>query len=330
MDRTWVQDGATIRVARCQKRRYVPRTFNDATLTVSAIRLANPDIVHVHTTAYAYAAVKSGYPVVMTMHSIAYREALTRRSVRKYLLAGLELYLERVILNRIWHVIAISPNIAAYVRARSRAKVYEIPVAIDPEFFEIPNLDAGGRLLFVGQIYPRKGVLQLLRSLDIVRRKMPEVNLDIVGNLTDAKYLAALNAYIEQHQMSRHIRFLGRVDEAALKRAYAECRVLVLSALEEGTPAVLLEAMAAGKPVVATSVGGVPHIVDDGSNGFVVPVNDIQGFAERIIILLSNRGLREQMGQAAREKAERHRLETIMAQTVEVYRDVVAIGRRGS
>ena len=60
IDRTWVQDGATLRVASSQKRRYVPRTFSDDALTVSAIRLANPDIVHVHTLAYAYAAVKSG------------------------------------------------------------------------------------------------------------------------------------------------------------------------------------------------------------------------------------------------------------------------------
>jgi glycosyltransferase involved in cell wall biosynthesis len=330
MDRTWVQDGATIRVASSPSRRYVPRTFSDAALTVSAIRLANPDIVHVHTLAYAYAAAKSGYPVVMTMHSIAWREALTGRGVRKYLLAGLALYLERVVLNRLRHVIAISPNIAAYVRARSRAKVHEIPVATDPEFFEIPNLDAGERLLFVGQIYPRKGVLPLLKSLDIVRRKVPGVEMDIIGNPTDAKYLAELKAYIEQHKMSSRIRFLGRVDEATLKQAYAQCSILVLSSLEEGTPAVLLEAMAAGKPVVATGVGGVPHIVEDGSNGFVVPVNDVQGFADRIIILLYNRGLREQMGQVAREKAKRYRLEAVMTQTVEVYRDVVASGRRES
>ena len=324
IDRAWKQDRVAIQVVSFRKKKFVHDMFSLAARITPAIRLADPDLVHVHMTDYAYGAVKSGYPVVMTMHSIAWRERLiSRGGVHKYLALGYELYIERVILSRLRHVIAIAPNIAAYVRAKSRAKVYEIPVAIDPEFFAVSNHEVTGRLLFVGQIYPRKGVLPLLESFDIIRHKVPGAQLDIIGNPLDSEYLAAMNAYIQTHQMEGQVRYLGRVDEMALKRAYAECSVMVLSALEEGTPAVLLEAMAAGKPVVATRVGGIPSIVEDGSNGFLAAVNDVQGFAERVIDLLSNRDLRQQMGQAAQQRARRHRLEVVTAQIVEVYRDVL-------
>ena len=324
IDRMWLQDGAKVRVVSSYKRRYGSRILGSVPLIVSAIRSAAPDVVHVHTYDYTYAAIMSGYPVVMTVHSIPWREALTGRGVRKYLLAVLSLYLERRSLSRLQHAIAISPSIAAYVRARSHAKLREIPVAIDPEFFEIPNLDTGSRLLFVGQICPRKGLLSLLRSLDIIRYQVQEVQLDIVGNPTDRQYLSVLNAYVEQNGMSRHVRFLGHLDEMALKQAYAECSVMVLASLEEGTPAALLEAMAAGKPVVATNVGGVSSIVDDQLSGFLVPANDVQRLADRILVLLFNHDLRDRMGQAAQVQAKRHQLETVTAQTVEVYRDVMA------
>lgn len=328
-EQEWVRDGVPVQAINLSDPVYIPKVFSNAASLVNAIQRAKPDIVHVHTTAYAYAAVQTVYPAVMTMHSIAWREALTGRGLRKYLLAATELYVERVILNRLRHIIAIAPSLADYIRARSHAQIYPIPVAVDPEFFEIPDLDKGNRLLFVGQIYPRKGVMQLLKSVALIRRQVPEIRVDIIGDLTDSEYVAELKTYIEERQMQDHIRFLGRVDDSTLKRAYSESSLVVLSAVEEGTPACLLEAMAAGKPVVATSVGGIPSIVDDGLNGFLAPVNQVQEFAERVVLLLSNPTLRKQMGQAARIKTERHRLEFVTKQIVEVYREVIKSSQKG-
>ncbi len=84
----------------------------------------------------------------------------------------------------------------------------------------------------------------------------------------------------------------------------------------------VIEAMAAGKPVVATRVGGVPDLVEEGGTGFTVAVGDVELFAQRVLDLLNDRGLRERMGYRARQLAERFRLERIAAQYRELYYQV--------
>ncbi|MGC8839709.1 MAG: glycosyltransferase, partial [Anaerolineae bacterium] len=90
---------------------------------------------------------------------------------------------------------------------------------------------------------------------------------------------------------------------AGMVRAYEECGAVLLSSRQETAPGILCEAMAAGRPAVATAVGGVPDMVADGETGFVVPPGDPEALAERISRLLKDEALRHRMGAAARERA---------------------------
>ena len=101
-------------------------------------------------------------------------------------------------------------------------------------------------------------------------------------------------------------------------------RVLALASEREGVPTVLLEAMAAGRPVVATRVGHVEGIVDDGSEGYLVEPGDVPGLADRLVRLLSDRALAARMGAAGRERASAHDVGSVASRWCDLVAQLVA------
>ena len=117
--------------------------------------------------------------------------------------------------------------------------------------------------------------------------------------------------------------FLGRVDNSAA--FLAACDVVVVPSLSEGMPLVPMEAMALGKPVVATRVGGTPEVVLDGETGLLVPPGDGAALALAIDTLLRDDEARRRMGSAGRERADRHfSTETLVARYVELFTKVTS------
>jgi glycosyltransferase involved in cell wall biosynthesis len=108
--------------------------------------------------------------------------------------------------------------------------------------------------------------------------------------------------------------------EKQAQSIYALCDIFVLPSPVEGTPLVLLEAMASGKPVIATDTGGVSGIIDDGRNGFIIEPKDILGLKERILLLLNSGDLRRRIGEAARAKmVERFSWDKIADDMLKIY-----------
>ena len=100
--------------------------------------------------------------------------------------------------------------------------------------------------------------------------------------------------------------------------------MLVMSSLYEGMPMVILEAMAASKPVIASKVGGIPEMVRDGETGILVPPKDVDALAEKIIVLLKNKDKARQMGLAGRRRVEEEFDVNIMVRkTEEVYQELI-------
>ena len=100
--------------------------------------------------------------------------------------------------------------------------------------------------------------------------------------------------------------------------------MLVLPSFREGLPVIVLEAMAAGKPVVATPVGGVPELVSEGKTGLIVPVGNVQALADAILRLIENPGLAREMGKAGLERvAAKFSLDRMLEETFRVYEDVL-------
>jgi glycosyltransferase involved in cell wall biosynthesis len=175
----------------------------------------------------------------------------------------------------------------------------------------------------VGALVPQKGQHTLIAAAAIVVKRVPDVRFVILG---DGELRGALEAQIRHLHLERHVFLAGfRPDVLELMKDFA---VFALSSTHEGLCTSLVDAMAAGRPAVATAVGGVPEVVDDGVTGFLVRPSDERALAERIVHLLSDAALRTKMGEAALERARRlFTVERMVSGTLAVYERLAGRGR---
>lgn len=159
------------------------------------------------------------------------------------------------------------------------------------------NLGPGSVLGTVARLSPEKGIDVLLRAVQRVKRIFPAVTALVIGDGPQAAQLHRLAGELELHES---VRFLGaRHDVPVLNRLLD---VFVLPSREEACPMALLEAMAAGKAVVATAVGGSPEVLTSPTDGWLVPPDDPGALADGILMLLGDPTRRVAMGVAAQQK----------------------------
>jgi glycosyltransferase involved in cell wall biosynthesis len=172
----------------------------------------------------------------------------------------------------------------------------------------------------VGALVPHKGHQYLIDAAAHVVKDVPDARFIIVG---DGTTRPALEHQIHQRHLERHVFLAGyRVDAIELIKGFDVC---AMSSVTEGMGTPLVDAMAAGRPTVATAVGGIPEVVVEGVTGYLVPPRDAVALARRIVQLLRDRPLRERMGQAAFERArEAFTVEKMVEGTAAVYKSLAA------
>lgn len=164
--------------------------------------------------------------------------------------------------------------------------------------------DAGGdhrppRILYVGLLTPRKGVVDLLTASRLLRERGVRHELLLVGGTPDEGPSAEDEV---RAAMDDSVKALGSRPPEQMPAAYADADVFCLPSWWEAMPLSILEAMAAGLPVVATDVGDVGRAVADGATGYVVPARDPEELAAALERLLTDHDLRRRMGAAGRER----------------------------
>lgn len=170
----------------------------------------------------------------------------------------------------------------------------------------------GPLLLTIARLHPQKGHEHLLRAA----RELPEAIVALAG---DGPERDRLQAMARELGIDARVRFLGhRTDVAAL---LAACDIFVLPSLYEGLPLSVLEAMAAGRPVVATRVGGTDEAIDEGVTGRLVPPADPGALAAALRELIDDRAALERLARAGRAAAERHFSVGAMVRGVEAIYD---------
>ncbi|NLC57696.1 MAG: glycosyltransferase family 4 protein [Armatimonadetes bacterium] len=176
------------------------------------------------------------------------------------------------------------------------------------------------RLLVVARLAPQKRVDRFLQALAAVRQEYAAVEGTILG---DGPLRKELEQLAGQLGLGDAVRFAGPVANVA--RHLHDTDVLVLSSDWEGTPNAILEAMASGVPVVATRVGGVPDLVQEGRTGYLVEPSDCGPLAEALLRLAQDAELRRAMGRQARQYVEEcHSLERLPVILSDLYREVLA------
>jgi len=170
----------------------------------------------------------------------------------------------------------------------------------------------------VGNFTPQKGHEHLLEAAAIVRRSVPDVRFVLVGQ---GPHEPAVRRHADRLGLNGSAVFVGfRKDAPRIAGAFD---VFTLSSIQEGLSIAMLEAMAMGRPVVVTDVGGAREVVKDGREGILVPPGDPAQLAESLLALLSDADRRRRMGKAARVRAEAFDIRTTVSRYEEVYEELV-------
>jgi glycosyltransferase involved in cell wall biosynthesis len=302
-----------------------------------ALRRFRPDVVQVHESDGAFAALLvravrgliAPRPLLVSLLQVSYVEELwavrplvddagrilgrpgrVERRFRR-LKAPLQILLGMITARAADRVLAPSAATAAEVRRDYRVeRVGVVPNVTGglPAAAAGAAADAGdaggegepGYLLFVGRLRIRKGVEVLLAALAELRRRVPTAVLRIAG---DGEHRAALEACADELGVRDAVSFLGTCDAARVRRLLGGAVAMVVPSIYEGMPLVVLEAMAAGTPVVASAVSGIPEVVVDGETGWLVPPESPAALAATLAAVLADPAEAARRGEAGRRRA---------------------------
>ncbi len=178
----------------------------------------------------------------------------------------------------------------------------------------------------VAALVPHKGQRHLIDAAKAVLPHVPDARFIIAG---EGELRPALERQIKDSHLEKHVLLAGfRPDVLALHKAFD---IFVMSSVTEGLGTSLLDAMAAGKPIVATRAGGISEVVADRETGILVPPRDHAAMAEAIVRLLKDETLRRQMGDAGRARARSHfSAERMVQATLNIYQQVARQPHRES
>jgi glycosyltransferase involved in cell wall biosynthesis len=292
------------------------------------LRTQQCDVVHVHNYSQFVPVLRAFNPkikIVLHMHcewlSDLDRNMIAARLQKTDLVLGCSDYIAEKVRLRF-------PQYADRVRS-----VYN---GVDLRYFssaihaETKEPKKPKRLLYVGRVSPEKGLHTLLQAFEIVIKEMPGVQLDMVGPAGNAPYeymalisedprVAALSRYYHglkkrgdyqqelkgqlSPEVSSHVQFVGQVPHAELLAYYRAADLLVNPSLSEAFGMSLIEAMASKVPVVATRVGGMTEITENGRLGLLAEAEDAAALAQAILTLLADEQLRRQLGEAGYQRA---------------------------
>lgn len=217
-------------------------------------------------------------------------------------------------------VIVLSQSWKAWVTQvfpEARVAVVYNPVAVPT--FTVPAVRDQRTLVSLGRLGKRKGTYDLLQAFRTLLAQYPDAQLLLGGD----GELERVRAYAGELGIIAHVHILGWVAGAEKQALLSRSSVYVLPSYNEGLPMSVLEAMAAGMPVVTTPVGGIPEAVRDGVDGFLIRPGDTTTLAARIAALLHNGDLRSAMGEAARSRVEQmFAVPVILEQMSGIYAEV--------
>ncbi|MCC6905735.1 MAG: glycosyltransferase [Anaerolineae bacterium] len=253
---------------------------------------------------------------------------------------------ESAIMRQTDHLVAATPAERIqmmWLYGADMRKITVIPPGVDTrQFYPVPRAKARQAigvpddhtlLLFVGRLEPLKGVDTLLKAIALLKEHESidthRLYLSIIGGNTseegdEAEEFRRLKALNEELGLGDMVTFLGAKGQETLRDYYAAAEVVIMPSHYESFGMVALEAMACGTPVIASEVGGLAYLIQDGVTGFHVPDRDPEELAGKIGLLLGNHTLRMEMSEASVRHAEQYAWERVTTQIQELYAGAIA------
>jgi D-inositol-3-phosphate glycosyltransferase len=327
---------------------HVPE-FVDHVLALAEREGHGYDIIHSHYWLSGWAArdLRSawGAPIVQMFHTLGHmKNSVAQTEVDKETDRRIEV--EREIMSFADRLVAATPlerAQMAWLYGANPSRISVVPCGVDSNLFT-PRSKAEARaflelsddqrlILFVGRIERLKGIDTLIRAMGLVLQRHPEwkshVALSIIGGAPDdspavrSAEMERLRALRSELGLTDLVAFLGAKSQDTLPYYYSAAEMVVVPSHYESFGMVALEAMSCGTPVIASKVGGLSLIVQDGVTGYLVPEKDAPSLANQIELLLSKPNLGRDIGVQAAEWAHRFRWPNIATRITEIYDEVL-------
>jgi len=300
-----------------------PRLVSRVVMARRELRRIRPDLVHAQDNiALALGAVLARFPRLFTVHGMKRHEA-RERTGWEWAAAHVDAALERVVHRGFPAFICVSRYAASLLP--STARTFAIPNPVSRRFFAAGSgrsLPPQPHLLFIGALAPLKRPADLLEAHLVVLREVPSLRTTFCGEVEDRGYTAALRRRA-QAEGQGSVTFAGCVGREELASLVGHSTALVLPSAQENAPMVIAEAMAAGVPVVASRVGGIPEMVCDGETGLLFEAGDVEALTAHVRRLATDQGLARRLGERARCVAVGNEPGVVARATLAAYREVV-------
>jgi glycosyltransferase involved in cell wall biosynthesis len=287
-------------------------------MTVLAAPVPRTDLTHAAAAAFCglpcvIAKRRSGTPFLLTEHGVYVREQYLNasRGIRSSFVVW---FLLRVVSAVADLNYAFADQISPVCRYNTRwerwrgvdeQRIHVIYNGVDPRRFSpAEQRPASGRPLIVnvGLIFPLKGQLELIKAAALIRRDIPDVEVQLYGSASDRDYDAQCRALVRELGLENTVVFAGPTKEPW--EVYRRADVVVMASISEAFPYSVIESMLTGAAIVATDVGGVREAL--GSTGVLVNPRDPAALARAVVALVGSSSDRQKFGQAARERALRY------------------------
>ncbi len=287
------------------------------------LKKIQPDITHFQ--GLAGWTLRYEKPYVLTIHGIAEKDLEHQSGSFVRIRRAVFALVEGMGRRRSPHTIIISPYVLEQIGSQVLGKQHLIENPVDCDAFEVHRSCQHPRILYVGRINRRKNVEGLIRAFALVKALSPRATLHLAGGADRPSYLAQCRQLVSEHDLHDAVYFLGKLERKAVLEELSRAACLVLISRQETAPIIIEEAMAAGVPVIASNLCGMPYMIEDGQSGFLVDSDDLGQVAEKIQLVLSNSMLATAMGERARQIAlSRFHAHVVARRTFSLYEEILS------
>jgi glycosyltransferase involved in cell wall biosynthesis len=269
------------------------------------------------------ALVRDKYPSVLTVFGLIAREYKFRSTkinvIQSFLVSKPN---ERYAISKIPNIVVESSHNKEIISAMTNSKIYVVSSGV--ELYKIqgikPHLSEKSDILFVGRLAKGKGVDILIKALPVILNSAPDLVVHIMGSGIHKEELKNL---VGKLGLQNSVKFLGFIPEEEKFQYYKACKVVVIPSRWDFSPITISEAMACGKPVIASTQTN-SEILKDGETGLLFESENVEDLANKMLFLLQNDELRKRMGEAALERARDCDWSKVAERHVEIYKEVIA------
>jgi len=289
-----------------------------------SIKKIKPDIVHSQ-------GIQMGIPSFLAKKIFGTPYIVYCRGSEVYLPWKFKKIISKIVFNSADAVIALTDNMKNEIQKNYEKNIIILPNGVDFKKFlnfskqtirDKFKINPGEKIIvFVGSLRPVKGVEYLIEAFNIIKNKAPATKLFLVG---DGEKKQSLEDLVRKNNLEKQVNFIGQVQNDDIPEYMAIADIFVLPSLSEGFPGVILESMASGLSVVATKVGGLPELIKDGENGFLVEPKNPEQISEKVLLLLEDDKLREKISNNNKEKVKRYSWENVIDKIEKIYSEAIA------